>query len=149
MDVAAVVPTLYQRLGVDVCAPQCQIRAAYIRLARQWHPDRHRGEDCGAAQRRFQEIQEAYEVLMDAQRRRAYDMQLLHLLDVEEYLSRFHELVLTVNGLGMALPHHAHPGADADCGASAGGAGAGAGGVAQEQPPIATPPPGSRMLKAS
>lgn len=27
----------------------------------QWHPDRHRGEDCGAAQRRFQEIQEAYE----------------------------------------------------------------------------------------
>lgn len=130
--------TLYDRLGVELSAPQCQIRAAYIRLARQWHPDRHRGDDGGAAQRRFQEIQEAYEVLMDSQRRRAYDMQLLHLLDVEEYLSRFHELVLTVNGLDMALPR-SHSDAGAQHAQQA----------PPEQQPIATPPPGSRMLKAS
>jgi hypothetical protein len=145
---------------------------------------------------------------MDAQRRRAYDMQLLHLLDVEvrrararrwvargwdsgrrppagtppqrrrarrsaaaagnrskhprprqaqrvrispvlpapsppppkkpqEYLSRFHELVLTVNGLDMALPR-SHRDA----------AGAGQG-PPPEQQQLLVATPGSRMLKAS
>lgn len=39
-----------------------------VPLPQQWHPDRHRGDDCAAAQRRFQEVQEAYE---GEQRRRA------------------------------------------------------------------------------
>ncbi|KAI8471568.1 MAG: DnaJ domain-containing protein, partial [Monoraphidium minutum] len=63
--------TLYERLGVDLHAPDERIRAAYIRLAKQTHPDRHRGGDWLSAQRRFQRIQEAYEVLMDPERRSA------------------------------------------------------------------------------
>ncbi len=50
---------LYARLGVGLTAPEVDIKQAYRRLARQWHPDRHRGDD--TAKMRFQEIAEAYE----------------------------------------------------------------------------------------
>ncbi|KAI8466689.1 MAG: DnaJ domain-containing protein [Monoraphidium minutum] len=136
--------TLYERLQVPLTADTGAIRAAYRKLARQWHPDRHRGDDGGLAQRRFQEIQEAYEVLMDAPRRRAYDMQLLHLLDVEEYLSRFHELVLTVNGLDMAPPPRPAPGPCAALPCGRGGRGLRGAGR-----PRAEPHGCGRMLKAA
>eukprot|EP00878_Enallax_costatus_P021210 GHUV01022448.1.p1 GENE.GHUV01022448.1~~GHUV01022448.1.p1 ORF type:complete len:183 (+),score=14.72 GHUV01022448.1:250-798(+) len=74
-------PTLYKTLGVSLTAQADEIRAAYRRLARQWHPDRHRGDDL--AKRRFQQIQEAYEVLMDTRKRQSYDLKLVHLLPVE------------------------------------------------------------------
>jgi len=92
----------YRVLGVHLSAPSDVIRQAYRRLARQWHPDRHKGDDL--AKRRFQEIQQAYEVLMDTSKRQDYDLQLLHLLDVEDYLSRFQELILTASGLDMPTP---------------------------------------------
>eukprot|EP00882_Tetradesmus_deserticola_P001970 GHRQ01002110.1.p1 GENE.GHRQ01002110.1~~GHRQ01002110.1.p1 ORF type:complete len:119 (+),score=6.82 GHRQ01002110.1:350-706(+) len=91
--------TLYSVLGVSLVAPACEIRAAYRRLARQWHPDRHRGDEL--AKRRFQQIQEAYEVLIDSRTRETYDLKLVHLLDVEDYLARFKELILTASGLDM------------------------------------------------
>lgn len=57
----------YQTLGVDQTASADEIKRAYRRLAAQHHPDK------GGDTRTFQEIQQAYDVLGDAQRRAAYD----------------------------------------------------------------------------
>lgn len=57
----------YQTLGVDRNASADDIKRAYRRLASQHHPDK------GGDKTRFQEIQKAYEILGDAQRRAQYD----------------------------------------------------------------------------
>lgn len=62
----------YQVLGVPRKASQREIKAAYRRLARKYHPD-VTGEDARSTER-FKEITEAYEVLSDQKRRRAYDL---------------------------------------------------------------------------
>src|SRR5438128_2322966 len=61
----------YQLLGVSRTATDDQIRSAYRKLARQYHPDVN-GEPNAAEQ--FKRITEAYEVLTDPQRRQRYDM---------------------------------------------------------------------------
>lgn len=63
----------YQVLGVGRDASEKQIKDAYRRLARQWHPDRHKDQDKTKAEERFKEIGEAYEVLRDPEKRRKYD----------------------------------------------------------------------------
>jgi curved DNA-binding protein len=60
----------YEVLGVDRSATAEEIRKAYRRLARKYHPDINKGSD---ATTRFAEVQEAYEVLSDAEKRKAYD----------------------------------------------------------------------------
>jgi curved DNA-binding protein len=60
----------YDTLGVSRDASADEIRTAYRRLARQNHPDVNKEPE---AERRFQEISEAYEVLRDEEKRRAYD----------------------------------------------------------------------------
>jgi DnaJ-class molecular chaperone len=62
---------LYVTLGVPRNAPQKEIRQAYRRLARKHHPDVNPGDK--AAEGRFKEINAAYEVLSDAEKRRKYD----------------------------------------------------------------------------
>jgi molecular chaperone DnaJ len=62
---------LYAVLGVGRDAPDAEIKRAFRRLAQQWHPDVN--QDAAAAVR-FKEINEAYQVLSDPQRRQAYDM---------------------------------------------------------------------------
>jgi curved DNA-binding protein CbpA len=64
----------YGALGVARTASHAQIRTAYRRLAREFHPDRNPGDL--AAERRFKRVARAYEVLGDARRRAAYDQRL-------------------------------------------------------------------------
>jgi curved DNA-binding protein len=61
----------YKILGVDRNADQKEIRKAYRRLARQYHPDVNPGDR--SAQEKFKEINEAYEVLSDPEKRQKYD----------------------------------------------------------------------------
>lgn len=61
----------YDVLGVDRAADEQAIRSAYRSLARKLHPDVNR--DDPAAEERFKEVNEAYEVLSDADKRRMYD----------------------------------------------------------------------------
>ncbi len=60
----------YEVLGVDRTATRDQIKQAYRQLALQYHPDRNPGSDTTA---KFREIAEAYAVLSDEAKRKAYD----------------------------------------------------------------------------
>ncbi len=65
----------YEVLGVDRNASEEDIKKAYRRLARQYHPDLQSTEhQKKVAEERFKEINEAYEVLSDQEKRRRYDM---------------------------------------------------------------------------
>lgn len=66
----------YQVLSVARSATPEQIRARFRELARESHPDRFQGEARQRAERAFQEITEAFNVLMSADRRRAHDLEL-------------------------------------------------------------------------
>jgi DnaJ-class molecular chaperone len=61
----------YDVLGVKRDASEKEVRAAYRKLARKHHPDVNPGDK--AAEARFKEINSAYEVLSDKDKRRKYD----------------------------------------------------------------------------
>jgi curved DNA-binding protein len=63
----------YQILGVSKTASQPEIKSAFRKLARQHHPDVAKAKDKAAAEAKFKEINEAYEVLGDAEKRQKYD----------------------------------------------------------------------------
>src|SRR5215510_15362332 len=61
----------YELLGVSKgCGPE-DLKKAYRKLAMQWHPDRNPGDK--SAEQKFKDINEAYDVLKDDQKRAAYD----------------------------------------------------------------------------
>ena len=60
----------YAVLGVDRTATAEEIRKAYRSLARKYHPDVNKAEDAAT---KFNEVQEAYDTLCDAEKRRSYD----------------------------------------------------------------------------
>ena len=61
----------YEVLGVERKATEAEVKKAYRRLARKFHPDVNAGDN--AAKKKFQEIAAAYEVLKDAKRRKHFD----------------------------------------------------------------------------
>ncbi|KAL3340174.1 hypothetical protein AABB24_028680 [Solanum stoloniferum] len=92
----------YRILEVDYDAPEEVIRSNFIRLALKWHPDKQNDQD--SATSKFQEINEAYQVLSDPVKRQEYDKKgMLRVYDynIVEYLNRYKGLILTCNGLGM------------------------------------------------
>ena len=61
----------YEVLGLTRAASEVEIKASFRKLAMQWHPDKNPGDqDC---EHRFKEINEAYDILKDGERRAAYD----------------------------------------------------------------------------
>jgi molecular chaperone DnaJ len=62
---------LYEILGVAKTASQDEIKKAYRKLARQYHPDKNAGD--AEAEERFKEVQGAYDVLSDPAKRKQYD----------------------------------------------------------------------------
>ena len=62
---------LYKVLGVDRKASPEEIKKAYRKLARQYHPDRNPGDD--KAEERFKEVQAAYDIVGDPDKRKQYD----------------------------------------------------------------------------
>ena len=62
----------YDILGVSKTASADEIKKAYRKQALEWHPDRHK-DDKEAAEKRFKEINEAYQVLSNPQKRQAFD----------------------------------------------------------------------------
>ena len=67
----AVKRDFYEVLGLSSSASPDEIKSAYRRLARQHHPDVNQGD--GSAEARFKEINEAYEVLSNPEKRQRYD----------------------------------------------------------------------------
>ena len=63
----------YEVLGVAKNASEDDIKKAYRKLAMKHHPDRNQGDGAKAAEEKFKEGKEAYEMLSDAQKRAAYD----------------------------------------------------------------------------
>jgi molecular chaperone DnaJ len=61
----------YKALGVDKKASDEEIKKAYRKLARKHHPDANQGDE--KSEERFKEIQEAYSILSDPEKRKAYD----------------------------------------------------------------------------
>jgi molecular chaperone DnaJ len=61
----------YETLGVSKGADSEELKKAYRKLAMQYHPDRNQGDK--EAEKKFKEINEAYEILKDGDKRAAYD----------------------------------------------------------------------------
>lgn len=68
--------TFYDLLGAHPGATTSQIRHAYLREAKRWHPDKAAKEDKALCTQRFKDIAEAHEVLRDEQLRQLYDLYL-------------------------------------------------------------------------
>ncbi|MGD0621825.1 MAG: J domain-containing protein [Thermacetogeniaceae bacterium] len=63
----------YEILGIKREATEKEIKSAYRKLARKWHPDLHTGKQKAEAEEKFKKINEAYEVLSDPEKRSKYD----------------------------------------------------------------------------
>jgi curved DNA-binding protein len=63
----------YEILGLKREATEKEIKSAYRKLARKWHPDLHTGKQKVEAEEKIKKINEAYEVLSDSEKRSKYD----------------------------------------------------------------------------
>ena len=63
----------YETLGVSKTASEDEIKSAFRKLARKYHPDMAKAKDKATAEEKFKQINEAYEVLGDPEKRKKYD----------------------------------------------------------------------------
>jgi DnaJ-class molecular chaperone len=63
----------YSILGVSKTASDSELKSAYRKQALKWHPDKHKGEAKKEAEQKFKEVNQAYEVLKNPQKKQAYD----------------------------------------------------------------------------
>ncbi|ESQ29731.1 hypothetical protein EUTSA_v10023726mg [Eutrema salsugineum] len=93
----------YNVLGIRKDASVSDIRTAYRKLAMKWHPDRYARNPgvAGEAKRRFQQIQEAYAVLHDVNKRSMYDAGLYdpHDDDDEDFRDFMQEMISMMNNV--------------------------------------------------
>ncbi|KAL2546020.1 chaperone protein DnaJ-like [Forsythia ovata] len=84
-------PSYYSILGVNAQSSDEEIRRAYRKLAMQWHPDKWTNKPTllGEAKQKFQQIQEAYSVLSDRNKRTMYNAGLYDPDDDEEEIEGF------------------------------------------------------------
>lgn len=73
----------YKILGVDKSIPQKDVKKAYLKRAKQFHPDLH--PDDPKAKAKFQALNEAYEVINDPEKRKKYDQYGEHWKEAEAY----------------------------------------------------------------
>lgn len=102
----------YKALGVSEDASESDIKKAYRKLSRKYHPDLNPGD--AAAEKKFKEISEAYDVLSDKKQREEYDQ-----------IRRYGAAGMGGSGMGGfgGGSYTGYPGADAFGGFSNGGAG--------------------------
>lgn len=98
----------YKALGVSEDASENDIKKAYRKLSRKYHPDLNPGDE--QAEKKFKEISEAYDVLSDKKQREEYDQ-------IRRYGAA------GMGGFGAGGGYTGYPGADAFGGFSGGGAG--------------------------
>ncbi|KAG7585491.1 DnaJ domain [Arabidopsis thaliana x Arabidopsis arenosa] len=93
----------YNVLGIRKDASVSDIRTAYRKLAMKWHPDRYARNPgvAGEAKRRFQQIQEAYSVLNDENKRSMYDVGLYdpHEDDDDDFCDFMQEMISMMNNV--------------------------------------------------
>jgi len=75
----------YDILGVKKTVDAKELKKAYRRLARQYHPDLHPGEKKTEMEKKFKELNEAYEVLGDEENRKKYDQYGMNWKEAEAY----------------------------------------------------------------
>jgi len=97
----------YQTLGVDRSASDADIKKAYRRLAMKYHPDRNPGKEKEATER-FKDINEAYGVLGDPEKRKQYDQfgtvgDLGDIFGSSNTRSTFEGVMRDFGGLGLNL----------------------------------------------
>ena len=66
----------YERLNIAQDADQADIKKAFRKLAKVWHPDRHNNKRKRRAAAKFKRIKEAYHTLVDPEKRKNYDSDL-------------------------------------------------------------------------
>ena len=99
----------YKALGVSEDASESDIKKAYRKLSRKYHPDLNPGD--AAAEKKFKEISEAYDVLSDKKQREEYDQ-----------IRRYGAAGMGAGGFGAGGYSGGYPGTDAFGGFSSGGA---------------------------
>ena len=92
----------YETLGVDRSASDKEIKAAFKKLARKFHPDLHPGDK--EAEARFKDISAANDLLKDADKRRKFDAGEIDASGAERPQQQFYRDLLTVPH--MARTHH-------------------------------------------
>jgi len=73
VNIVSLSKDLYKVLGVERKATQTEIKKSYRKLAMKYHPDKNQNTDKLVAEEKFKEINEAYSILSDNDKRRYYD----------------------------------------------------------------------------